>query len=168
MVSLSPQAAVCCSVVHPNVVSTFHYDIKPVHIGASSLGAGSPGFEIEMSGGSNKADYKLFLVQELCFGTVSDLLSASFFHWKASPSGASGAGAGAESWQIPKPKLHLILCLLENTAEGMIYIHSKSLLHGDLKPLNIVVKRDRKHWGYTAKITDFVSRLVFTSSHLPI
>ena len=50
------EAALSSSVVHPNVVSTYHYDIKPVKAKVADSGSlqiehGSPG------------DWKLFLVQ---------------------------------------------------------------------------------------------------------
>lgn len=160
------EAAVCCSLVHPNVVSTFHYDIKPVHAGASvsasKFGEHGKGLEVEMSSADHMMDYKLFLVQELCVASVTDLLADGHFHFSSMDDSSSSP---LSLQGLPKAKLYKIFCLLENVAQGMEYIHNMALLHGDIKPQNIMVKRDRTQpWGYLAKMTDFGIAIVMTDS----
>jgi serine/threonine protein kinase len=44
----------------------------------------------------------------------------------------------------------------QEVAKGMEYIHSKGIVHGDLKPGNVLLKThkiDRR--GYVAKVSDF-------------
>jgi serine/threonine protein kinase len=49
-----------------------------------------------------------------------------------------------------------VLNILVDVAAGMEYIHSKSIIHGDLKPDNVLVKKDSSRpYGVIAKIIDF-------------
>lgn len=48
------EAGVCRSVVHPNVVSTYHYDIRKIQ-----TDEGSTGLKVKQEA----ADWKLYLVQ---------------------------------------------------------------------------------------------------------
>lgn len=48
------EAGVCCSVVHPNVVSTYHYDIREIQTCEAASG-----LKIDQKA----ADWKLYLVQ---------------------------------------------------------------------------------------------------------
>ncbi len=49
-----------------------------------------------------------------------------------------------------------LLRTAQEVAKGMEYIHSKGIVHGDLKPGNVLLKThkiDRR--GYVAKVSDF-------------
>lgn len=49
-----------------------------------------------------------------------------------------------------------MLTLLVDIATGMLYLHSRNVLHGDLKPGNVMLKRQQgAAYGHKAMITDF-------------
>ncbi|GFH10152.1 protein kinase domain-containing protein [Haematococcus lacustris] len=114
------EAAVTSSIAHPNVVATYHYDIIPVR---ATEGAGLRGLNITHAA---QVDWKLYLVQEFCdAGALSTAFDQRYFH--------SAAGL---------PYLEMVLCILQDIARGMAHIHSKSVIHGDLTPTNILLKHD--------------------------
>ncbi|GLI67931.1 hypothetical protein VaNZ11_012259 [Volvox africanus] len=127
------EAAVSCSVAHPNVVATYHYDITPIRpsgvvcsggllISDGSLLRTGPG--VLPGGPGAVSDWKLYLVQEFCdAGSLANALDARAFH---DPSGM--------------PNLALTLCALADIARGMAHIHSRSIIHGDLNPTNILLR----------------------------
>ncbi|KAL6763307.1 kinase-like domain-containing protein [Haematococcus lacustris] len=128
------EAAVTSSIAHPNVVATYHYDIIPVR---ATEGAGLRGLNITHAA---QVDWKLYLVQEFCdAGALSTAFDQRYFH--------SAAGL---------PYLEMVLCILQDIARGMAHIHSKSVIHGDLTPTNILLKHDMNRSSrFLAKIADF-------------
>jgi len=130
------EAAVCTSVMHPNVVITYHYDITSVTKGSGTKGLN--GMTIDDSCGTT--DWKLYLVQEYCNASLQDALRNQLLH---NPSSL-------------QPDLDLVLCILMDIARGMDYIHSKNIIHGDLTPGNVLLKQEQDSpIGVTGKITDF-------------
>ncbi|GAX73135.1 hypothetical protein CEUSTIGMA_g588.t1 [Chlamydomonas eustigma] len=128
------EAAVSTLVVHMNVVATYHYDIKPVKM---VTGGSSSSLQIEENG---KSDWKLYLVQELCSASLADVLQAGFLH----------------DQETTHPYLDLILSALLDISCGMAHIHSKGIIHGDLKPENVLAKVDEECQNRLIyKITDF-------------
>ena len=119
------EAAVCISVIHKNVTATYHYDIRPV---PSTENKDKP----------NQEEWKLTLVQELCHASLADALVSFLMHNK----------------QNQQPNMVILLWTLADIAKGMSYIHSKGIIHGDLKPENVLLKHDPDSpIGMTAKIT---------------
>ncbi|KAG2484809.1 hypothetical protein HYH03_016461 [Edaphochlamys debaryana] len=133
------EAAVSCSVTHPNVVTTYHYDIAPVRPQGQTvcsgglqvsdqqglgLGLRGPGGAGPHAGADVISDWKLYLVQEFCdAGSLASALDRRLFH--------DGAGM---------PNLALTLCTLADIARGMSHIHARSIVHGDLNPTNIMLR----------------------------
>ena len=147
------EAGVSCSVVHPNIVTTFHWDIKAVHTSTSDQSS-IHGKESKVMSSSSKhsfsldpsleaRDWKLYLVQELCHASLESIHEAGLFVIQHGPSKG-------------QPLLLTILGALLDVAKGLEYLHHKAIIHGDLKPENILAKTDPdKPHGFTCKITDF-------------
>lgn len=129
------EAAVCTSVMHQNVVTTYHYDITPVSNVNSQVGLGG----MTIDEGAN-TDWKLYLVQEYCNASLQDALRNKLLYKQDTKS----------------PDMDLILSVLMDIARGMIYIHSKNIIHGDLTPGNVLLKQEPSSpIGVVGKITDF-------------
>jgi serine/threonine protein kinase len=112
-------------VIHSNVTATYHYDIRPVQ-------------NTENKDKPNQEEWKLTLVQELCHASLADALVSFLMHNK----------------QNQQPNMVILLWTLADIAKGMSYIHSKGIIHGDLKPENVLLKHDPDSpIGMTAKIT---------------
>eukprot|EP00955_Chlamydomonas_euryale_P118101 366519-Chlamydomonas_euryale.AAC.7 len=96
------EAAVCTSVMHPNVVATYHYDIVAVQDnkegGATAVAAARPA-----------TDWKLFLVQEYCNASLQDAMCTKLLHKK----------------ETMAPDMDLVLSILMDIARGLQYIHEK-------------------------------------------
>mmetsp|Transcript_8894 Transcript_8894/g.26992 ORF Transcript_8894/g.26992 Transcript_8894/m.26992 type:complete len:491 (-) Transcript_8894:807-2279(-) len=127
------EAAVCTSVMHPNVVATYHYDIVAVQDnkegGATAVAAARPA-----------TDWKLFLVQEYCNASLQDAMCTKLLHKK----------------ETMAPDMDLVLSILMDIARGLQYIHEKNIIHGDLTPGNVLLKHDSSSpIGVVGKITDF-------------
>jgi serine/threonine protein kinase len=132
------EAALASSVVHPNVVSMYHYDLKPM--GATATHGTLHG-SIEIVDQQHAAvDWKMYLVQELCQTSLAYSLEKFIFHDEATG----------------MPRMDLIVAVLLDVAQGVAHIHSKNILWGDLKPENVLLKMEpsRLH-GIIAKISDF-------------
>eukprot|EP00798_Chlamydomonas_sp_ICE-L_P007282 gene7282-398_t len=55
-----------------------------------------------------------------------------------------------------RPRRALVFSMLAQVADGMAYIHTKKIIHGDLKPDNVLLQHDTSTpTGAVAKITDF-------------
>ncbi|GAX84642.1 hypothetical protein CEUSTIGMA_g12063.t1 [Chlamydomonas eustigma] len=129
------EAAVCTSVMHDNVVVTYHYDITSV-----SKAEGNKSRSGMLIDEGDNIDWKLYLVQEYCNASLQDALRNQLL-LKADTKG---------------PDLDLVLSVLMDIARGMCYIHGKNIIHGDLTPGNVLLKQDPgSPIGVVGKITDF-------------
>mmetsp|Transcript_17519 Transcript_17519/g.44120 ORF Transcript_17519/g.44120 Transcript_17519/m.44120 type:complete len:1028 (-) Transcript_17519:21-3104(-) len=135
------EAAVCTSVQHRNVVSTYHYDIKPVRaVVDDDSGEGLRVHVADESQPLGTTDWKLFLVQEWCNSTLGQALRSWLLHKRESR----------------EPLIDLLLGLLIDVAQGVGYLHDKNIIHGDLKPENVLLRGEPTcACGITAKLTDF-------------
>jgi serine/threonine protein kinase len=85
-------------------------------------------------------DYKLYLVQERCSSNLADTLEEGILR-------LTGGRA---------PPLDVSVGLLLDVASGVAHLHSRSIIHADLKPDNIMLKVDRNSsLSIVAKLTDF-------------
>lgn len=98
-------------------------------------------------------DWKLYLVQEYCTKSLQAALMDGDLHTKRKPThtsspaaaaAAGGGGASSSSTQLlptvssgvvgaggaVQPIMARVLAVLEDIAQGMMYIHSKNIIHG--------------------------------------
>ncbi|KAG2493170.1 hypothetical protein HYH03_008592 [Edaphochlamys debaryana] len=142
------EAAICCTLHHPNVVTTYTYELKPVRtVALAAPGAGPrAGGSAEAAAGRRGSDgppgahsgpgtgalrivepdvreWKLFLIQEFCEGgPLRELIDRGVF-----------------MWHTDTPLLPKVLHTALEVAAGMAHIHSRNVVHGDLKPDNVLM-----------------------------
>ncbi|PNG99602.1 putative serine/threonine-protein kinase, partial [Tetrabaena socialis] len=87
----------------------------------------------------------LVFVQELCAGgSLSDALKRGLFQKKEG------------SRDTPEITQRMLLRTMAEICRGMHYLHSRSVVHGDLKPANVLLTQSRAdRRGFTAKVADF-------------
>ncbi|KXZ50668.1 hypothetical protein GPECTOR_15g352 [Gonium pectorale] len=134
------EAAISMSMGHPNVVATYTYQLKQlVHKQQSEVDSQaleSGGTTGQSAGPSQVASdgkavvemggdaYKLYIVQELCNGgTLRQALAQGV-------AGSVRAGGPARA---------LALRLALDVAQGMRHVHGSRIVHGDLKPDNVLL-----------------------------
>ncbi|GIL58521.1 hypothetical protein Vafri_13465 [Volvox africanus] len=67
----------------------------------------------------------------------------------------------------PKLALRALIRTAREVAQGMFHLHSNSVLHGDLKPANVLLLNSRKdRRGYVAKVSDFGMAQFCTQDHI--
>ncbi|KXZ47104.1 hypothetical protein GPECTOR_38g341 [Gonium pectorale] len=128
------EAAISLSMAHENIVATYTYMLKPLvqqppstEDGAAD-GGGSPGRsagpdEITVADGGADA-YKLYIVQELCNGgSLYDALA------RGMAGSVRNGGSGRR----------LALRLALDVARGVAHVHACRIVHGDLKPDNVLL-----------------------------
>ncbi|PNH04398.1 Raf serine/threonine-protein kinase phl [Tetrabaena socialis] len=139
------EAALCQSITHPNIVATYTSDVEPI------LAAGSPvpsslddaAAAAEGEAGPNLSrimEWRLYIVQEYCDGGPLRSLYGARHIW---------GGGGA----VDMPS---ILGIALGIARAVAHLHSKRIIHGDLNPNNVLLKRDAgEPCGFAVKVGDF-------------
>ncbi|KXZ47116.1 hypothetical protein GPECTOR_38g354 [Gonium pectorale] len=144
------EAAISLSMAHENLVATYTYMLKPLvqqppsaEDGAAD-GGGSPGRSVGPDGvtvADGGADaHKLYIVQELCNGgSLGQALAR----------GMAGSVRSGGSGRL------LALRLALDVARGVAHVHACRIVHGDLKPDNVLlvvaaVDGDNQHAEATA------------------
>ncbi|GFR46219.1 hypothetical protein Agub_g7762 [Astrephomene gubernaculifera] len=147
------EAAISMSLTHPNIVATYTYEVKPlvheprVPVLSSSTASSAEGVPVEVAraqqGGGSPPEavapsrsgsyeegvmttdvYKLYIVQELCnAGTLRAALEL----------GMAGSVRAGGLFKM------LALRIALDVAQGMRHMHSRRIVHGDLKPDNVLL-----------------------------
>ncbi|KXZ47123.1 hypothetical protein GPECTOR_38g361 [Gonium pectorale] len=152
------EAAISLSMAHENLVATYTYMLKPLVqqpsdtscAGGQGVGPGQqmpPGTVAD--GGADA--YKLYIVQELCNGGS---LQQALSH------GMAGSVRNGGSSRL------LALRLALDVARGVAHVHACRIVHGDLKPDNVLLMVSPEGGGetgnhgsafpaLTAKVADF-------------
>lgn len=131
------EVAITSGLTHPNVVCTYSYDVKRL----VTTGENSQVAHREMGIWDDFSDFKLYIIQEYCDGG----------------SLRSGLESGClMDKKYGGPEMEKGLEIASGIARGVHHIHSKNIIHGDLKPNNVLMKMtDRNRSGLIAKIADF-------------
>ncbi|GIL86279.1 hypothetical protein Vretifemale_14684 [Volvox reticuliferus] len=133
------EAALSKSIFHPNVVTTYTCDLKPMHVD-SHRGGAMTGLQI-LNETEVIQEWRLYIVQEFCDGgSLRHAIEARSFLNSATGS----------------PQMEWVLQMAREIAVGLQYLHEHNIIHGDLNPANVLLRRDDSSvLGYTAKIADF-------------
>ncbi|KAI8469769.1 MAG: hypothetical protein J3K34DRAFT_512345 [Monoraphidium minutum] len=124
------EAAITSSISHPNVVATLSYDLQPLAAPAGGGAALRVGAAVGPAAGRGAAEgevpeWKLFLVQEYCNGgSLRQAVDGRAIYWDSDQH---------------QPRVREILATALDIATGMDHIHSKSIIHGDLTPNNVLL-----------------------------
>ena len=62
--------------------------------------------------------------------------------------------------------MELRLLVLINTADGVQYLHHQNIVHGDIKPQNVLVRMCATEDDFVFKITDYACSMISGASHL--
>ncbi|KAG2488945.1 hypothetical protein HYH03_012564 [Edaphochlamys debaryana] len=147
------EAALCQSINHPNIIATYASELQPIG-GVQALQSPSHpthpgGMGSELGDGSSELD---------CFSTNM------FMDWRlyivmeyADAGPMSSIYGNRDIWAGPdRVNMSAVVSLALGIARALSHLHSKRIVHGDLNPNNVMLKRDPSEpSGYAVKIGDF-------------
>ncbi|GIL59170.1 hypothetical protein Vafri_14080 [Volvox africanus] len=109
-------------------------------LSASAIGEGSGSSDGAGGGGAAIMDWRLYIIQEFAdAGPLAEVYG------------------DLDLWPVPgAPNLPSVVALALGIASALSYLHSKRIIHGDLNPNNVLLKRDsRESSGLVVKVADF-------------
>ncbi|KAG2489621.1 hypothetical protein HYH03_011901 [Edaphochlamys debaryana] len=132
------EAALCQSITHPNVIATYAAELQP--LGGPCVGLEGPGADPGVC-----MDWRLLIIQEFADGGP-----------------LMGLYGNPALWPAPgEVDLAAVLPLALGLARALAHLHAKRIVHGDLNPNNVLLRRDHAApSGFTAKVADFGLSLV--------
>ncbi|KAL4540218.1 hypothetical protein Ndes2526A_g03213 [Nannochloris sp. 'desiccata'] len=173
--SITSEAVLLTALAHPNIVRVFRVatiKLREAHSGRLSSG----GVDLESSVGSDRTSY-MSVDGQISNGSTSTTEPRGIL-------GVTGPGL-YETWLVMEfcekgslygamkrkkiytangaPNRTALLNILIDVAEGMEFLHSgpRAVLHGDLKPANILLKAGSDPGSVTAVVADFgLSRML--------
>ncbi|KAG2442237.1 hypothetical protein HYH02_009721 [Chlamydomonas schloesseri] len=138
------EAALCQSISHPNVIATYASELQPIGALPSATMPDATLDDTPPSSGAraplNITDWRLYIIQEFADG------------------GPLGNLYGHRAlWLSPGVvNLAAVVPLALGIARALAHLHSKRIVHGDLNPNNVLLKRDpAEPSGYAVKVGDF-------------
>ncbi|KAG2488950.1 hypothetical protein HYH03_012569 [Edaphochlamys debaryana] len=151
------EAALCQSISHPNIIATYACELQPIGgagTAPTSMGSengnnpnpagannGGPAISAKTQGdAAGILDWRLYIVMEFADAGPLRRLYGTKDIW-----------GGPDNVNMPA-----ILSLALGIARALSHLHSKRIVHGDLNPNNVMLKRDpAEPSGYAVKIGDF-------------
>ncbi|PNW76146.1 hypothetical protein CHLRE_12g545950v5 [Chlamydomonas reinhardtii] len=138
------EAALCHSIIHPNIIATYATDLQPIGVLPGS------GFDTRSHSSSTTptssarlyqiTDWRLYIIQEFADGGPLGSLYGHPMLWLA---------PGVV-------ELAAVVPLALGIARALAHLHSKRIVHGDLNPNNVLLRQDpTQPSGYAVKIGDF-------------
>ncbi|KAG2446650.1 hypothetical protein HYH02_008221 [Chlamydomonas schloesseri] len=139
------EAALCQSIVHPNIIATYACELQPIgapiaSVASSEAATTDSGRTGLVSMMPQIVDWRLYIIQELADGGPLSKLYGS-----------------PDIWPAPSaPKMVPVVALGLGIARAVAHLHSKRIIHGDLSPNNVMLKKDvAEPSGFAAKVGDF-------------
>ncbi|KAG2499775.1 hypothetical protein HYH03_002072 [Edaphochlamys debaryana] len=158
------EAALCESISHPNIIATYTSELQPlaeVSGGTGNIVASSPeestlSLGPSLPGPSSEPpptlllDWRLYIVQEFADGGPLKRMYGN-----------------KKLWSSPGlPNLPAIVGIGLGIARALTHLHSKRIIHGDLNPNNVLLKRDpREPSGFAVKVADLGLSMLLPDHH---
>ncbi|KAG2492900.1 hypothetical protein HYH03_008814 [Edaphochlamys debaryana] len=135
------EAALCKSINHPNVIATYASDLQSIGDDSTPVQGDTPRAGVVIKSTSTVVlAWRLFIVQEFADGGPLRGLYGNRAIW-------------------PRPGvavLPAVVSIVLGIARALAHLHSKRIVHGDLNPNNVLLKRDRREAsGFAVKVGDF-------------
>ncbi|GLI62459.1 hypothetical protein VaNZ11_005090, partial [Volvox africanus] len=130
-----PPTAATAAAALPSLMQTAKRRLSASAIGEGSGSSGGAG-----GGGAAIMDWRLYIIQEFAdAGPLAEVYG------------------DLDMWPLPgAPNLPSVVALALGITSALSYLHSKRIIHGDLNPNNVLLKRDsREPSGLVVKVADF-------------
>ncbi|KAG2453124.1 hypothetical protein HYH02_002454 [Chlamydomonas schloesseri] len=130
------EAALCQSINHRNIVATYAVDVQPLGAVTTPVLANPNARNSTLS---NLLDWRLYIVQEYCDGgPLRKIVQSRYLQTDNGPN------------------MPVICEVALELAQALAHLHSKNVIHGDLNPNNVLLKRDASSpIGFRVKMADF-------------
>ncbi|KAG2437375.1 hypothetical protein HXX76_006027 [Chlamydomonas incerta] len=130
------EAALCQSINHRNIVATYAVDVQPLGAVTTPVLANPNARNSTLS---NLLDWRLYIVQEYCDGgPLRKIVQSRYLQTDTGPN------------------MPVICEVALELAQALAHLHSKNVIHGDLNPNNVLLKRDASSPnGFRVKMADF-------------
>eukprot|EP00198_Chlamydomonas_reinhardtii_P005712 XP_001695048.1 predicted protein [Chlamydomonas reinhardtii] len=130
------EAALCQSINHRNIVATYAVDVQPLGAVTTPVLANPNARNSTLS---NLLDWRLYIVQEYCDGgPLRKVVQSRYLQTDTGPN------------------MRVICEVALELAQALAHLHSKNVIHGDLNPNNVLLKRDSSSpIGFRVKMADF-------------